>query len=52
MIDIPNEIREYMDISGIKPKIRSDAPENVRDKALEIDKNYFNLTGRHYFSKD
>ena len=50
MIDIPNDVKRYIDISDKKPKIRDNAPERIKQKALGIDEKYFNLTGKHYFS--
>ncbi|MEE1060819.1 MAG: hypothetical protein UH080_03210 [Ruminococcus sp.] len=38
--------------SDKKPKIRDNAPEMIKNKALEIDEKYFNLTGKHYFSEN
>lgn len=56
MIDIPNDVKRYMDISDKKPKIRDNAPEMIKNKAFEIDEKYFNLnfnlTGKHYFSEN
>lgn len=43
-------VREYMDISERQPKIITSAPENIKEKAREINKKYFELTGKKYFS--
>ena len=51
LMSIPDEVYEYMDMRGDKPKIIGTAPTSVKEKAKEIDRITLEHTGESFFSE-
>jgi hypothetical protein len=49
LIDIPDEVEKYMDFRGGNHAIFSSAPENVKEKAREINRICIEKFGEPFF---
>ncbi len=51
LMDIPDEVYEYMDIRGEKTIIIANAPDSVKQKAIEINEKVIKKTGKPFFTE-
>ena len=51
LMSIPDEVYKYMDMRGKKPVIISTAPDDVKEKAKEIDRIAIEKPGKPFFAE-
>lgn len=51
LIGIPNEVEKYMEFENGKAVIVADAPENIKNKAREINEISLKRKGKPFFKE-
>lgn len=51
LMSLPDEMYEYVDITGKEPVVMANAPDYIKKKAEEINAKSFEATGKKFFSE-
>ncbi len=51
LMSLPDEMYKYIDITGKEPVVVAEAPEYIKEKAREMDKESIEATGKPFFAE-